>query len=198
MYKIQICDAANFSANTGTGTATTYADTQLFLFDSTGHGVASDDDDPLGQIGLHSRLSAAFVPGNGIYYLAITGYNQDPHGDQTGGLIWANTPFNVERRPDGPAASEMVASWDTGSSYTGTYTIALTGTCYISSSTCYANCDGSTTVPFLNVNDFVCFQTAFAAGNSYANCDHSTAPPVLNIGDFVCFQSAFAAGCSAP
>jgi hypothetical protein len=68
----------------------------------------------------------------------------------------------------------------------------------VSTSTCYANCDGSTTVPFLNVNDFVCFQGLFAAGNSLANCDHSTSPPVLNISDFVCFQSAFAAGCSAP
>jgi hypothetical protein len=68
----------------------------------------------------------------------------------------------------------------------------------LASSSCYANCDNSTTVPFLNVNDFVCFQTAFAAGNSYANCDHSTAAPVLNIADFVCFQAAFAAGCSAP
>jgi hypothetical protein len=65
-------------------------------------------------------------------------------------------------------------------------------------STCYANCDGSTTVPFLNVNDFVCFQGLFAAGNTLANCDHSTNPPVLNISDFVCFQGQFAAGCSAP
>jgi hypothetical protein len=68
----------------------------------------------------------------------------------------------------------------------------------VTATTCYANCDGSTTVPFLNVNDFVCFQSAFAAGASYANCDGSTAPPVLNISDFVCFQGAFAAGCSAP
>ena len=60
---------------------------------------------------------------------------------------------------------------------------------------CYANCDGSTTVPFLNVNDFVCFQTAFVAGNPYANCDASSTPPVLNVNDFICFQSAFAAGC---
>jgi hypothetical protein len=65
-------------------------------------------------------------------------------------------------------------------------------------SACYANCDGSTAVPFLNIADFVCFQSAFAAGSSYANCDHSTAPPVLNIADFVCFQASFAAGCSAP
>src|SRR5205085_8680697 len=63
---------------------------------------------------------------------------------------------------------------------------------------CYANCDHSTTVPFLNISDFVCFQGAFAAGNSTANCDNSTTPPVLNIGDFICFQSKFAAGCSAP
>jgi hypothetical protein len=63
---------------------------------------------------------------------------------------------------------------------------------------CYANCDGSTSIPFLNINDFVCFQQAFAAGQSYANCDNSTSPPTLNINDFVCFQQAFAAGCSAP
>jgi hypothetical protein len=61
--------------------------------------------------------------------------------------------------------------------------------------TCYANCDGSTTPPVLNVNDFVCFQSRFAAGDSYANCDGSTAPPVLNVNDFVCFQTRFAAGC---
>jgi hypothetical protein len=63
---------------------------------------------------------------------------------------------------------------------------------------CYPNCDGSTNVPFLNVNDFVCFQQKFAAGDSYANCDHSTSPPVLNVNDFICFQQSFAAGCSAP
>jgi hypothetical protein len=65
-------------------------------------------------------------------------------------------------------------------------------------STCYANCDGSLSVPILNVNDFICFQARFAAGDSYANCDASTFPPVLNINDFLCFQSRFAAGCSAP
>lgn len=61
---------------------------------------------------------------------------------------------------------------------------------------CYANCDGSTIPPVLNVTDFVCFQTRFAAGDPRANCDGSTQPPVLNVADFICFQSAFAAGCS--
>jgi hypothetical protein len=61
--------------------------------------------------------------------------------------------------------------------------------------TCYANCDGSTTVPILTVNDFICFQGRFAAGDSYANCDGSTTVPTLTVNDFICFQSAFAAGC---
>ena len=58
-----------------------------------------------------------------------------------------------------------------------------------------ANCDGSTLVPILNINDFVCFQAAFASGDPYANCDASTGPPILTVNDFVCYQSAFAAGC---
>jgi uncharacterized membrane protein len=60
---------------------------------------------------------------------------------------------------------------------------------------CYANCDSSTTAPVLNVNDFICFQSKFAAGDTYANCDGSTTPPVLNVNDFICFQTKFAAGC---
>jgi YVTN family beta-propeller protein len=60
---------------------------------------------------------------------------------------------------------------------------------------CYANCDGSTTAPVLNVADFTCFLTKFAAGDVYANCDGSTTPPVLNVADFTCFLTKFAAGC---
>jgi hypothetical protein len=65
-------------------------------------------------------------------------------------------------------------------------------------SSCYANCDGSTLVPFLNVNDFICFNNLFASGSSLANCDQSTSPPVLNVNDFTCFTNLFAVGCSAP
>jgi outer membrane protein assembly factor BamB len=60
---------------------------------------------------------------------------------------------------------------------------------------CYANCDGSTTPPVLNVADFTCFLTKFAAGDAYANCDGSTTQPVLNVADFTCFLTKFAAGC---
>ncbi|MFN0131072.1 MAG: choice-of-anchor B family protein [Phycisphaerales bacterium] len=60
---------------------------------------------------------------------------------------------------------------------------------------CFANCDGSSSPPVLNVNDFTCFLNQFAAGDPLANCDGSTTPPVLNVNDFTCFINAFAAGC---
>jgi hypothetical protein len=60
---------------------------------------------------------------------------------------------------------------------------------------CYANCDGSTAAPVLNVLDFNCFLNQFSGGAAYANCDGSTAEPVLNVLDFNCFLNRFAAGC---
>jgi hypothetical protein len=56
---------------------------------------------------------------------------------------------------------------------------------------CYPDCNGDHA---LNVNDFICFQAAFAANSlPQADCNHDN---VLNVNDFICFQSAFAAGCS--
>jgi glucose/arabinose dehydrogenase len=60
---------------------------------------------------------------------------------------------------------------------------------------CRANCDGSTTPPILDINDFVCFIDHFMQGDPYCNCDHSTTPPVLNIYDFICYQHQFSLGC---
>jgi hypothetical protein len=69
---------------------------------------------------------------------------------------------------------------------------------------CYANCDGSTVTPVLNVDDFTCFINAYAVAQTlphsqqltdYANCDNSTTPPVLNVDDFTCFINAYAIGC---
>jgi hypothetical protein len=69
---------------------------------------------------------------------------------------------------------------------------------------CYANCDGSSTEPVLNVDDFTCFINEYASAqslpheqqvSSYANCDSSTTAPALNVDDFTCFINRFAAGC---
>jgi hypothetical protein len=193
MFQIRICDAAAFSADT-VNAGMTFDDTQLFLFDNAGRGVVFDDDDPQ-LIGYHSHISAQLVPGNGLYYLAISSWDEDPVGALTGQPIWEDAPYNLERPPDGPAAAEAIGGWDGGGDYAGQYLITLTGVCSVGPAPCYANCDGSTTAPILNVSDFACFLNRFAAGESYANCDASTTPPVLNIGDFACFLNAFAAGC---
>ena len=73
--------------------------------------------------------------------------------------------------------------------------VMVTGT-VAAASTCYANCDGSTTPPVLNVLDFACFINLYGTGNPDANCDHSTTPPVLNVLDFACFINAFFSGCT--
>jgi hypothetical protein len=67
-------------------------------------------------------------------------------------------------------------------------------------SPCYANCDNSTASPVLNVQDFSCFLTSYAAGcaspaGCYPNCDASTSTPFLNVQDFSCFLTRYAAGC---
>lgn len=69
---------------------------------------------------------------------------------------------------------------------------------FCSTASCYVNCDNSTNSPCLNINDYVCFNSAYAAGSAYANCDASTLPPVLNVNDFVCFNTKYAAGCTQP
>lgn len=72
--------------------------------------------------------------------------------------------------------------------------------------TCYSNCDGSTTLPILNVKDFTCFQNAFASASSsfsrgqnpnmmdfyHADCNQDR---IVNILDFNCFNNKFVAGC---
>jgi hypothetical protein len=73
---------------------------------------------------------------------------------------------------------------------------AVTATIIEGTPACYANCDRSTAAPILNVNDFVCFLTSFAEGQTYANCDGSPYPGALTSNVFVCFLNAFVAGCS--
>jgi hypothetical protein len=63
---------------------------------------------------------------------------------------------------------------------------------------CPANCDGSTTAPVLNVEDFTCFINKFAMNDPGANCDCSTTEPILNVEEFTCFINRFAMGCPPP
>lgn len=66
---------------------------------------------------------------------------------------------------------------------------------YVVGTPCYPNCDGSTVLPLLVANDFMCFINSFANGEAYANCDQSTGNPQLTASDFQCFIDHFAGGC---
>ena len=76
VYRMCLSDGRSFSASTVGGTQ---RDTQLFLFNSQGRGVYSNDD---ADIGIHaSRLPAQhrFSPATpGVYFLAISSFNNDP------------------------------------------------------------------------------------------------------------------------
>ncbi|MDP1663069.1 MAG: GC-type dockerin domain-anchored protein [Phycisphaerales bacterium] len=200
IYKINICDAANFSATTFGGTT---ADTQLFLFNTDGFGVVANDDVPDGLPGdatLQSTITSALIPGNGDYYLAVTRYNTDPV-DAGAALIWANTPFNTERSPDGAGAGNPLAAWTGASAGTSTYTIAFTGTCYPSSGPIcgLADVGGVGGAPgadnHLDNNDFVVFIDYFFSQNPIADQGSTGgvagADGVYDNNDFIVFIDNF-------
>ena len=99
VYRIRIADHTMFRATTTAGTA---IDTQLWLFHLDGTGVTFNDDDPGG--GLQSRITDPFVTANGDYLLAISRFDRDPI-DASDGQLWADNPFNTERRCDSVAGS---------------------------------------------------------------------------------------------
>jgi hypothetical protein len=100
----------------------------------------------------------------------------------------------------GAIGNELQHSFNTASIQNGTVlSIVAAG-----GGVCYANCDGSSIAPVLNVDDFTCFVNEFASAQSlpheqqvghYANCDGSTVAPALNVDDFTCFVNQFAQGC---
>ncbi|MBC8121914.1 MAG: PEP-CTERM sorting domain-containing protein [Gemmatimonadaceae bacterium] len=133
LFRIFISDAANFSATiAGTG-----FDTQLFLFNDSGLGIYSNDDDPSASSAFGT---SALLPGaspvtitTGFYYLAVSVFNYDPHA--AGGLIFPNpdgsiVPFDAILGPTGPGGASPVNSWTFLEAMTATgagYTIALSG-----------------------------------------------------------------------
>ncbi len=118
MYLIKIVNEAAFSATT-IGTGPTLADTQLFLLDAAGHGVACNDD---AGGGTRSTIDSALVTANGCYFLAVSGYDRDVTNN--GARIFANTSSGQIPPNAGAGPANGTTS---GSTSTGTYTILLTG-----------------------------------------------------------------------
>ncbi len=197
MFKIRVCDAANFGATT---VGNTTVDTILSIYNSNGNGIAHNDDEPAPSTVFQSRLSNTFVgpAGNGDYYIAVTQFNKQ--ATNALGQLWINDnttghEYRIERAPDGPGAASPLTGWTTATGTGGAYSITFTGACFVVGG-CYANCDGSTGSPALTANDFQCFINEYAANHAYANCDGSTGNPALTANDFQCFINKYAGGCS--
>ena len=58
-----------------------------------------------------------------------------------------------------------------------------------SMASCYMDCDHN---GLANIDDFICFNTAFAVGDPYADCDGSG---TFTIDDYICYQVFFCCGC---
>ncbi len=133
MYKIQIVDPVRFSAQTTNPGNATF-NTELWLFDANGRGLLGNDDGAAGSLG--SQLSppandatAKMIPGAGIYFLAISGFDNNP-ASVTGPIFNQATPFEVSG-PDGPGGQDPIVAWTgTGSSEVGFYVIVLEGACF--------------------------------------------------------------------
>jgi hypothetical protein len=127
MYEIEVANPGVFRA---TVSSDTDFDTQLFLFDEEGLGVAHHDD--VSSTNRRSRLTNMFVQSPGRYYLAISAWNRDPAASLAR-FIWNDAPSQVERAPDGQGAGDRVENWldPFGTDPGGAYTLQLEGVNYV-------------------------------------------------------------------
>ncbi|MBI5865315.1 MAG: hypothetical protein HZB38_12560 [Planctomycetes bacterium] len=195
VFLINICDPANFSASTNNAN-TSATDTQLFVFDSNGIGVVMNDDDPAG--GLRSRISNAIVGSYpaGNYYLAVSRYDTDPI-DASAQEIWLDTPFNVERAPDGAGAANPWDTFNGAATATGSYWIDLTGACFVGGGN-PCPCDGDLNGDgLIDITDLALFLSSFgtAAPGIPTPCADINGDGLVDISDLALFLSAFGSTC---
>ena len=128
LYQLAL-PAGLFTASTGNAPIGVGPDTQLFLFNASGIGIAANDDAPSGGT-QRSFISATLTPG--IYYLAVSVFNQDPFS--SGGNIFPDYFLccgHPVDGPTGPGGALALSSWASGPAGAGTgqvgdYTIELT------------------------------------------------------------------------
>jgi hypothetical protein len=178
----------NMNADAGIGVFSVPLPAAAFVASTGFHDVDYTDGDGVSSITRDGTDWPAARAGDTIFW-ATTPFAQDPNANA---LLWG-TLYNFRFTSTQPpvAGNASITLWKTPG-----VSIDIAAQVPSPAVPCYANCDGSTTEPLLNVQDFSCFLNAFASGEPYANCDQSTSPPVLNVLDFGCFLNAFAAGCS--
>ncbi|MGD9690701.1 MAG: lectin-like protein [Phycisphaerales bacterium] len=183
MYFIRICDPASFSASTLGGAS---FDTQLFLFGTDGLGVTFNDDSGTTQ----SRITGAFVPAAGDYYLAVSRYDRDPV-DEFGQELWIDTPFGTERAPDGAGAASPIFAWNAAPAAGGAYRVTLTGACFIADNPCTVDFNNDGDVNADDLGDFInCYFAVPPCDGADFNRDGD-----VNADDLGDFINAYFAGC---
>lgn len=120
MFALYIPDPSAFSATTVLGAA---FDTQLWLLDADGRGIAYSDDSPPNQ--LQSTIDGRCVPDPGLYYLAISRYPRYPVGCRERLLWFLNAELSCQ--PSGADASSRVFAWRERTPPSSEYLIFLTG-----------------------------------------------------------------------
>ncbi len=133
MYAVYVDDPLSFSATTD-GLIGGVWDTQLFLFDSQGYGVSANDDiaNGTGPYNPRSLLAAGgdfHPPTAGLYYLAISGWDRDPHS-LAGPIFLDDSIFVGTVGPTHVGGGQPIIGWDGDGDRnggTGAYRIRLTG-----------------------------------------------------------------------
>jgi hypothetical protein len=122
-FSINTFGPVHFYANTFHETTT--FDDQLWLFDAAGHGILGNDD----FFGFQSSINTDLAEGGpillnpGIYYLAISGFNNnDPLS--AGGAIFNQQTLTQMSIADGPGGALPLSGW-TGGGDSGAYRIEV-------------------------------------------------------------------------
>ncbi len=199
LYAIDICNPAQFRASIVTGSS---ADTQLWLFDSAGRGVAFNDDDAATVV--QSTLTSALVASRpaGRYYLGVTTFDRDAV-DASGQALWLDTPHVGERAPDAPGAANAITQWAGSATDSGAYLVSLRGVCFPATEPCVADLDNGggagTRDNAVTIDDLLYFIRLFQQGNLAADLDDGSGTGTPDGGvdsdDILFYLARFAAGC---
>ena len=141
LYKINIVDPANFTATTVKSSygGSDLTDSWLYLFDSAGNAVYSNDETPAGDVGFNSLLPKTgdaiqnpdgYGPTTaGVYYLAVAAYEETANDVSAANLFQDPRDYGPDwQRINGPNPSASTLwSWNHGGVNTGNYEVSLSG-----------------------------------------------------------------------
>ncbi|PNW65655.1 UNVERIFIED_CONTAM: hypothetical protein BEN50_03350 [Euhalothece sp. KZN 001] len=115
LYEIFLPEGTEFSATT---VGQTEVDTSLYLFDQSGFGIIANDNAETSEFTLQSTLPTQTINAEGIFYLGISSFANDPLSEE--GAI-----FDFFGEPNGVGANSPLTAWSDSGFDSGNYTIQL-------------------------------------------------------------------------